>query len=173
MPSSYQAPNRGSKESSETRSQSADTNTAKSDTTVAQVLSQKGNEIYSVRPQSTLADVVAMLKDKKIGALLVRDADGGLQGILSERDIVRKLSEHGKDGLSLTAEETMTKNVQTCHADDTLLDVLRAMTGGRFRHMPVMNGTDLAGLITIGDMVSHRLKELELEALQLKQLIVG
>ncbi len=173
MPSSYQSPNKGNSAEMRERSQSARTNTAKSNTTVAQVLAQKGSDIYSVRPQTALEEVVITLRNKRIGALLVRDADGRLKGILSERDIVRKLSEQGKSGLALKAEDAMTRYVQTCNVGDTLLVVLRAMSDGRFRHMPVMEGDELAGLVTIGDVVSHRLEELEHEALQLKQLIVG
>lgn len=173
MPSSYQSPNRGTREPSEQRSQSAETNTPKSNTSVAQVLAQKGKDIFSVRPQTALEDVVEMLRAKRIGAVLVRDADGSLAGILSERDIVRKLSDIGKDAMTLTAEDAMTRYVQTCDAQDHLLTVLRVMTEGRFRHMPVLEDGRLVGVVTIGDVVSHRLKELEHEALQLKQLIVG
>ena len=117
--------------------------------------------------------MVQVLHDKRIGALIVVDDMGALAGILSERDIVRKLAETPGQTLPQTVAENMTKNVVTCSEDDMLIEVLRRMSEGKFRHMPVVNGGKLAGMITIGDVVNSRLNELEYEALQLKQLIVG
>jgi CBS domain-containing protein len=114
-----------------------------------------------------------MLRDKRIGALLVTDANGHVQGILSERDIVRKLAETPGQTLPQKVEENMTRDLKVCALDDTLIDVLRRMRDGGFRHMPVVEDEDLCGILTIGDVVNYRLKELEQEALQLKQLIVG
>ena len=101
------------------------------------------------------------------------DANGVLQGILSERDIVRKLAETPGQTLPQTVEENMTTGVVTCSPSDELIDVLRRMNDGKFRHMPVLDGENLCGMVTIGDVVNHRLEELEHEALQLKQMIVG
>lgn len=173
MPSSYQAPRRMKTSTKGARSQSASTNTAQKDSTVADILSHKGGDVFSIRPHTTLHEAVLMLKEKKIGAVLVREANGDLRGILSERDIVRKLAEVSGQTLAHTAQDIMTCNVENCASNDTLLSVLQAMTEGRFRHMPVIDGTNLVGVVTIGDVVNHRLKELEHEALQLKQLIVG
>ncbi len=173
MPSSYQAPNRKSEEKSKTMSQSMDTNTSSDTATVQKVLDQKGSDVFSIRPQDTLRDAVKVLKERRIGALLVTDANGTLQGILSERDIVRKLAETPGQTLPKQVSEVMTTSVQTCTQDEPMVSVLRRMNEGRFRHMPVTNDTGLMGMVTIGDLVNYRLTELEHEALQLKQLIVG
>jgi CBS domain-containing protein len=173
MPSSYQAPNRKSEEKTKTLSQTTSTNTAASSATVQSVLDQKGKDVFSIRPQDTLGQTVNVLKERRIGALLVTDANGTLLGILSERDIVRKLADTPGQTLPQKVEDIMTTQVQTCTPEDTLVDVLRRMSDGRFRHMPVKDDTGLVGMVTIGDVVNFRLTVLEHEALQLKQLIVG
>ena len=173
MPSSYQAPNRKTEGKTRTMSQSTDTNTSSDVATVQKVLDQKGGSVFSIRPQDTLGDAVKVLKERGIGALLVTDANGALQGILSERDIVRKLAETPGQTLPQQVSDVMTTKVQTCTPDEPMVSVLRRMTEGRFRHMPIADDTGLIGMVTIGDLVNYRLTELEHEALQLKQLIVG
>ncbi|MGR3713725.1 MAG: CBS domain-containing protein [Shimia sp.] len=173
MPSSYQAPNRKSEEKSKTMSQSTATNLSSEVVTVQRVLDQKGGDIHAIRPQDTLGEAVKVLRDRRIGALVVTNANGELQGILSERDIVRKLADTPGQTLPQKVEEVMTTSVETCTPDEPLVSVLRRMTEGRFRHMPVTGEVGLLGMITIGDLVNYRLVELEHEALQLKQLIVG
>ena len=174
MPSSYQAPMRGDAlRRKRTVSQSTDTNVAHDTATVRRLLHDKGGSVFTIRPQDTIAVAVQILREKQIGALLVTDANGDLQGILSERDIVRKLAETPGQTLPQTVEENMTRELTTCAPDDTLVDVLRRMRDGGFRHMPVVDHGDLCGVLTSGDIVNYRLKELEQEALQLKQLIVG
>ncbi|MEM8774299.1 MAG: CBS domain-containing protein [Pseudomonadota bacterium] len=172
MPSSYQAPKRGDK-IQKTTSQSAGTNISQEMATVQRILSQKGGAVFSIQPQETLRTAVETLRDKRIGALLITDTSGALIGILSERDIVRKLAETPGKTLPQRVEDVMTRNVETCSPDDSLVDVLRRMTSGRFRHMPVVQNGSLVGMVTIGDVINYRLTELEHEALQLKQLIVG
>lgn len=113
------------------------------------------------------------LRERRIGALMVRDASGELVGILSERDIVRKLADTPGETLPKKVEDVMTKTVEVCSPSETLLSVLQRMTAGRFRHMPVVDGATVMGMLTVGDVVNFRLTELEHEALQLKQLIVG
>ncbi|MEO1379152.1 MAG: CBS domain-containing protein [Pseudomonadota bacterium] len=173
MPSSYQAPMRGDKNRKSTTSQSTGTNISLESTTVERILSQKGDAVFSLVPDETLRTAVETLRDKRIGALLVVDSDGLLVGIISERDIVRKLAETPGKTLPQRVSDVMTRKVETCSPDDSLVDVLRRMTNGRFRHMPVMRGDTLVGMVTIGDVINYRLTELEHEALQLKQLIVG
>lgn len=173
MPTSYRAPNRADTASKKTTSQSTATNMSAADATVADVLSSKGNAIYSIRPQDTLGHAVEVLRDKHIGAVVVTDANGALMGILSERDIVRKLAETPGSTLPHKVEEVMTKDVKTVAPEEPLVSVLKTMTAGRFRHMPVTDSTGLVGMITIGDAVNYRLTALEHEALQMKQLIVG
>jgi len=173
MPASYQAPTRGEGDITRTSSQSATSNMRIGDTTVRKVMDGKGAEVFSISPEDTLGRAVEVLRDKRIGALVVTDASGALCGILSERDIVRKLAETPGHTLPKQVREVMTSEVQTCAPEDSLVSVLQSMSAGRFRHMPVVDGGTLQGMITIGDVVNFRLTELEHEALQLKQLIVG
>lgn len=174
MPTSYQPPMPGMTPDQErTLSQSTETNIAKDTATVRKLIAGKGTDIFSVQPDDTIAKAVGVLRDRRIGALVVTDADGKLCGILSERDIVRKLAETPGQTLPQTVDENMTRNVETCTPDDTLVTVLVRMAEGRFRHMPVVENDKLCGMVTIGDVVHYRLRELEYEALQLKQMIVG
>lgn len=173
MPTSYQPPMRKDQAKHSTHSQSTSTNLATEQTTVAQILDTKGHEVFAINPEDTLGHTVTVLRDKRIGALVVTDADGALCGILSERDIVRKLADTPGQTLPQQVSDVMTRKVETCAPDTPLLTVLKQMTAGRFRHMPVVSDGKLVGMITIGDVINFRLTELEHEALQLKQLIVG
>lgn len=174
MPSSYQAPSQGDKAKVATVSQSVESNLSASNSTVATLLEKKGNEIFSVRPNHTIEAVVMLLREKRIGAVLVTDQNGKMVGILSERDIVRRMAETPGQTLPQHVEGLMTREVITCQPSDPLVSVLRTMTDGRFRHIPVVDqGGQLVGIITIGDVVHFRLNELEYEALRMKQMIVG
>ncbi|WP_425045205.1 CBS domain-containing protein [Primorskyibacter sp. S87] len=172
-PSSYQAPKRGDKAGKTTYSQSVESNLSHTQSTVEKLLEGKGDAVFAVRPNDTIADVVGILKEKRIGAVVVTDQNGVLQGILSERDIVRRMAETPGQTLPQSVEDLMTSDVQTCAPDYLLMDILKTMTEGRFRHMPVLKDGNLCGMITIGDVVNFRLQELEYEALKLKQMIVG
>ncbi len=173
MPTSYQAPMAGDKTSSKTMSQSVLSNAKQETGRVQTLLDQKGTDVITINETDTLATAVQVLRDKRIGALVVVNASGTLAGILSERDIVRKLADTPGQTLPQTVAENMTAKVVTCGPNDTLIAVLKQMSEGRFRHMPVVDGTKLMGMITIGDVITYRLTEVEHEALQLKQLIVG
>ncbi|MEO0974204.1 MAG: CBS domain-containing protein [Pseudomonadota bacterium] len=176
MPASYQGPRASEQQDKRverTSSQTTQSNMSAGGSTVQKLLDGKGSEVFSIHPEDTLADAVQVLRDKRIGALLVTDANGKLSGILSERDIVRKLAETPGRTLPQQVGEVMTSKVQVCEPGDPLMEVLRRMTEGRFRHMPVVSHGELVGVVTIGDVVHFRLKELELEALQMKQMIVG
>lgn len=173
MPSSYQAPTRGDQAKKTTHSQSAQSNISQDTATVQQLIARKGETVYTISPNDTISTAVKVLRDRRIGALLVADGDGTLQGILSERDIVRKLAETPGQTLPQTVAENMTSKVESCAPSDPLVSVLRRMNEGRFRHMPVLDNGKLRGMLTIGDVVNYRLNELEYEALQLKQMIVG
>lgn len=173
MPTSYQAANRGSEAKPRTTSQSVSSNTAQDTGTVRRLLAGKTAGVISISPSDTISKAVGILKEKRIGALVVTDENGALAGILSERDIVRKLAETPGQTLPQTVGENMTAKVVSCGPDDSLVDVLKQMSEGRFRHMPVVDGGELCGMVTIGDVVNFRLSELEHEALQLKQMIVG
>ena len=173
MPTSYQAPMRKDQTGQKSQSQSPSTNIQTAQASVADLLKGKGSDVYTISPGATLHKTVELLRDKRIGALVVADDAGALVGILAERDIVRKLADTPGQTLPQLVQDVMTRKVETCSPADPLLSVLKRMTEGRFRHMPVMDGDTLAGMVTIGDVINHRLNELEHEALQLKQLIVG
>lgn len=172
-PTNYAGPRRDEKARVVTVSQSERSNVAVTFGTVDKLLAQKGGDIHAVRPDDSLQRAVDLLREKRIGAVLVLSEAGTLEGILSERDIVRKLSDSSGDVLEQKVEALMTRKVQTCSPGDSLMTVLRTMTDGRFRHMPVTENGALVGIITIGDVVHYRLRELELEAVKLKQMIVG
>ncbi|MEM9899438.1 MAG: CBS domain-containing protein [Pseudomonadota bacterium] len=156
-----------------TSTQSEETNLARSGATVEKLLAQKGGLIFSVHPKDSIEKTVDILREKRIGAVVVLSDNGDLAGILSERDIVRKLADSPSGLLDITVDMLMSKNVKVCSPKDTLISVLATMTEGRFRHMPVMSNQKLLGIVTIGDVVHFRIKELEHEAVQLKQMIVG
>lgn len=172
-PTSYQAPKRGDKDDKKTHSQSVESNLSNTQTTVGKLLEGKGDAVFSLRPNDTISHAVQILKEKRIGALMVTDQNGALLGILSERDIVRRMADTPGQTLPQEVAALMTADVVTCAPEDYVMDVLKRMTEGRFRHMPVVRDGNLCGMITIGDVVNHRLKELEYEALRMKQMIVG
>lgn len=173
MPASYTPKTRGSETKERTSSQSVTTNMSSIQATVADVLDTKGGTLFSITPDQTIIAAVELLRDKGIGALLVCNDGGDLVGILSERDIVRRMADTPGKTLQQTVADLMSTNLVTSAPHEQLVVVLRRMTDGRFRHMPVLDGGELVGMITIGDVVNFRLKSLEYEALQLKQLIVG
>ncbi|MEM8987713.1 MAG: CBS domain-containing protein [Pseudomonadota bacterium] len=173
VPTSYAGPRHDDGKRKSTFSQTTDTNVSHEAATVEKLLAHKGRDIFSIRRDDTMRKAVDILREKRIGALLVTTESGELEGILSERDIVRKLSETPGQVLQQKVEVLMTKDVKVGTTDELLVSVLRRMTEGRFRHMPVMSGDKIIGMVTIGDVVHYRLKELENEAVQLKQLIVG
>ncbi|MEM9968542.1 MAG: CBS domain-containing protein [Pseudomonadota bacterium] len=173
MPTSYQAPMRKDKEVTRTHSQNQSSNLQSEIATVAHILAQRDARVIDIKPDDTLGHAVEVLRDERIGALVVTDGTGALYGILSERDIVRKLADTPGRTLPQQVKEVMTDKVETCSPAEALVSTLKRMTAGRFRHMPVVDRKRLVGMITIGDVVNYRLNELEHEALQLKQLIVG
>ncbi|APX24743.1 MAG: CBS domain-containing protein [Rhodobacteraceae bacterium] len=173
MPASYQPETRGDGDEQKSVSQSLETNLKAAETTVRHILDQKGGEVISIRPDATIGAAVELLRDRKIGAVVVTDESGALTGILSERDIVRRLADTPGQTLPQTVAELMTPDPQTCAPDESLVRLLRRMTDGRFRHMPVVEEGAMIGMVSIGDVVNFRLTALEYEALQLKQLIVG
>ncbi|WP_116131889.1 CBS domain-containing protein [Tropicimonas sp. IMCC34043] len=164
-----------SHENPHTHSQSLESNMMPSGTsaTAQMVLDDKGGEIYSVRPADSVHHASEVLKAHNIGAVLVRDQNGHMVGILTERDIVRGFAELPGETYSKQVEDLMTKDVITCAAGDHVFELLHVMVKGNFRHLPVMDGDHVLGVISIRDVVKFRLQELEYEALKLKQMIVG
>jgi CBS domain-containing protein len=139
--------------------------------TVAHILGDKGREIVSTQPHRTLHEAAKLLADKRIGAVVVTGADGELLGILSERDIIRAIGQGGTEALSQSVSRHMTAKVVTCSADTHVDEVMQIMTGGRFRHVPVLDGKRVAGIISIGDVVKRRLAEIEAESSAMRDYI--
>ncbi|MGH7397494.1 MAG: CBS domain-containing protein [Candidatus Rokuibacteriota bacterium] len=141
--------------------------------TVAAILRAKGSHVETTRPETTLYTVAWNLKIKGIGALVVMSQDGDhILGIISERDVVRALIEHGEHLLALPVSKAMTSPVLTCAGEDRVTAVMARMTRHRVRHLPVVEGGKLAGLISIGDVVKYRLDQLELEANVLRETLM-
>ena len=129
--------------------------------TVKAILSRKGNDVVTADPATTLAEAVRILSARRIGAIVLTGADRRIVGILSERDVVRVLGEKGPSALDAPISEVMTRKVTTCSMRDTVAELMERMTDGKFRHVPVLEGGRLVGIISIGDVVKHRLKEME------------
>ena len=128
----------------------------------------------TIAPDRTVADAVSVLSERRIGALVVVDASEAVQGILSERDIVRNLGSQGPSSLNRHVHELMTEAVESCVGDDTAIDVLGRMTQGRFRHMPVMGSAGkMIGILSIGDVVKARLEEIEAENAAMADMLSG
>jgi CBS domain-containing protein len=134
---------------------------------VSAVLKLKGERVVTVTPQQTVASVVEVLVQNRIGAAPVVNEDGQLVGIISERDIIRGISEHADALLTLPAERLMTREVRTCRSEDRLVDIMQVMTLQRIRHLPVVQNEALHGIVSIGDVVKQRLEEVQLEVEQL------
>jgi len=141
---------------------------------VQQILKEKGDGgVLSVKPGSSVADAAKLLSENRIGSVVVSSDGETLDGILSERDIVRELGRRGAGCLSDVVDDLMTRKLVTCAPEDTALGVLEKMTEGRFRHMPVMKDDRMVGLISIGDVVKARLSELSMEKNALEGMIMG
>ena len=130
-----------------------------------------GGDIICIEPTANLAAAAKLLSAHRVGAVLIRGAGGRLSGILSERDIVRALSEHGADALALPVAQVMTRDVATCGEDDTVASIMERMTTGKFRHLPVVAQGRLTGLISIGDVVKERVEEIERESEAMRDYI--
>ncbi len=137
----------------------------------AKVKGALGGDIISIEPTADLTAAAKLLGARRIGAVLIRGAGGRLAGILSERDIVRALSEQGAEALKLPVGQVMTRNVETCSEDDSIASIMERMTAGKFRHMPVMAKGELVGLISIGDVVKQRVGEIEQESEAMRDYI--
>ena len=138
--------------------------------TVRSILDSKGHQVLSVEPDAKLAAAVKILGEKKIGAVLVM-SQGRMEGILSERDIVRVLSERGAGVLEEPVSAVMTHKVVSCRESDTVAGIMEMMTMGKFRHLPVVEDGKVVGLISIGDIVKRRVQEYETEQEALQNYI--
>jgi len=131
---------------------------------ISALLAHKGGHVSTVRSTQSVAEAIHQLHEERIGALVVVDRWSRLVGMFSERDVIRALAEDGAKALDYEVHELMTPDVATCAPEDHIGKVMAMMTAHRFRHMPVMEGERLVGLVSIGDLVKHRLDEKEIEA---------
>jgi CBS domain-containing protein len=138
--------------------------------TVRAILDTKGHNILSVEPEAKLSAAVKILSERRIGAVLVMSG-GRMEGILSERDIVRVLGERGAAVLDEPVSAVMTRKVVSCREKDTVSSIMERMTSGKFRHLPVVEDDKVVGLISIGDIVKWRVKEFESEQEALRDYI--
>ena len=139
--------------------------------TVAVILKHKGSQVETLRPSTTLQQTVAMLSAKRIGAAIVLGGQGEVAGVVSERDIVNALALHGSAAMSLPIDKFMTRDVITCKMTDTANDLMEMMTRGRFRHVPVVEGGKLVGIVSIGDVVKRRIEDSDLERHAMREYI--
>lgn len=130
---------------------------------VGLILKSKGRAVSTVRPNATLLDVAKKLGPKKIGAIVVVGENGQVAGIISERDVIRAISEHGAHALSMMVSEVMTRSVVACQETSEIDELMETMTKGRFRHLPVIEDEALVGIISIGDVVKYHIAEVQME----------
>ncbi len=130
---------------------------------LAQILATKGQTVITAAPHRTMREIVDLLSAKRIGAVVIASADGDVLGILSERDVIHALARHGERVLGDAVSKHMTSKVVTATEQTSVVEAMSRMTEGRFRHMPVLHDGRLAGLISIGDVVKHRVEMIEHE----------
>ncbi len=140
---------------------------------VTEILKSKGREVITTGPDETAASTARLLASRRIGAVLVCDDDSAVVGIISERDIVGAISRDGARALEMSVAELMTRDVVTCEPGDSLTVVMEMMTTRRIRHLPVMSGGKLEGIISIGDVVKYRLEEAQFEVDALRHYVAG
>ena len=141
--------------------------------TVSAILKHKPPGVTAVAPDHTVSEAAAVLSAKRIGAVLVQDLAGQLLGILSERDIVHAIARHGPAALTMSAAQLMTSDVRTATPCTTVAEAMGMMTEGRFRHLPVVEGARLVGMVSIGDVVKARLSEQAHEVDSLMAYVAG
>lgn len=139
---------------------------------LSEILAAKGSDVTTTGAGDKLSRVVELLAKHKIGALVIMDGTA-VCGIASERDIVRLIAQKGADALDLPVSDCMTKSVISCVRSDTIDDVMEKMTAGRFRHLPVIEGGELMGIVSIGDVVKRKIEQAERDAEELKRYIAS
>lgn len=140
---------------------------------VSQILKSKGDLVFTVSPQETLAEACRLLHERRVGAMVVCDASDRVAGILSERDIVRAVARDGAVALGHFVEAVMTAEVIYADPKETVDQLLTRMTDRRIRHLPVLDGGRLVGVVSIGDLVKSKIAEVEAESQNLKAYIAG
>jgi CBS domain-containing protein len=137
---------------------------------ISEILGRKGSSVVTAEPDATVGELVALLAEHKIGAVVVARGDETV-GIVSERDVVRRLADIGADVLALSVAEVMSTSVVTCRPEDSIDDIAALMTDRRIRHLPVLSDGTLSGIVTIGDVVAARIRDLEQTRVQLESYI--
>ena len=138
--------------------------------TVRTILAAKGRDVVTIEPSASLAAAAELLAKKRIGAIVILGADRRIVGILSERDIVRAIAERA-DALGEPVSVVMTRSVSTCNETETVISVMERMSTGKFRHMPVVDQGRLVGMVSIGDVVKHRLHAMERDLAAMRDYI--
>ena len=139
--------------------------------TVKAILAAKGGDVVTIEPNASLEQAAKILAERRIGALVVTGPEQRVVGIVSERDIVSTLAAHGSQALGVPLTTIMTRKVTTCSPSDTISTIMERMTAGKFRHVPVVEQGRLTGIVSIGDVVKHRLQEMESEQNALRDYI--
>ncbi|MDY7104281.1 MAG: CBS domain-containing protein [Actinomycetota bacterium] len=139
--------------------------------TVEHLLQRKGDNVLTVSPGATVSEAAAVLERHRVGALVVSRHGTDICGILSERDLVTGIARHGSEVLTWPVEKIMTAEVRTCGCRDSIDSLMRIMTDSRIRHLPVVDGDRMVGVVSIGDIVKKRLDDLELETRALHDYI--
>lgn len=140
---------------------------------IAHILAQKGSVVHSIAADATLEEAARELNARRVGAMVILGEDGAVAGVLSERDIVREIAKRGHVALQDRVSSAMTRAVITCSARETLDEALTRMSGRRIRHLPVVDGVQLVGVVSIGDLVARKIEKAEAEAAMMHAYISG
>lgn len=144
---------------------------------VQSILDTKGSKVVTTHPGETIAATARLLTENRIGAALVLngpgDGNGQVVGVISERDIVAGMAKYGTRVTEMTVADLMTREVLLCRPNDSIADIMAVMTARRVRHLPVIEGDRLVGIVSIGDMVKHRLDEAAMEVDSLRQYVLA
>jgi CBS domain-containing protein len=140
---------------------------------VSHILKSKGRDVITAKATDKLSSIAQTLATKKIGAIIILSDSGKIEGIISERDVVRCLAAEGARALDVPVSKVMTKGVKTCSDEDSETELMALMTENRIRHLPVVNHGKLNGMISIGDVVKFRIEAIEREAADMKAYIAG
>ncbi len=138
---------------------------------VAAILHDKGRDVLTVGPDTSIVEVSKLIDEKRIGSVVVLDESDRVAGIVTERDIVKNISRHGSDSLKEPVTSCMTKEVVTCTEADTVEYLMEKMTACRYRHLPVVENNKLLGIVSLGDVVKQRVAETEMEAMAMRDYI--
>jgi CBS domain-containing protein len=141
--------------------------------TVAAILGEKGGNIISAGPDTSLQEIAKTLASNRIGAIIILEKDGSVCGIASERDVVRQVAQQGNEALRSPVSVCMTRKVVSCSPDQTIDEVMGIMTRNKFRHIPVTSENKLVGIISIGDVVKRKIEQAERDAEEMKRYIAG